>query len=72
MFTLINDMIVAAAPPQRAGTISAISETGSEFGGALGIAVLGSLGTAAYGSGLRRRVAASHAAARRRRLLLFS
>jgi len=50
MFTLINDMIVAAAPPQRAGTISAISETGSEFGGALGIAVLGSLGTAAYGS----------------------
>jgi len=50
MYTLINDMIVAAAPPQRAGTISAISETGSEFGGALGIAVLGSLGTAAYGS----------------------
>jgi DHA2 family multidrug resistance protein-like MFS transporter len=46
--TLATDMIVGAAPPERAGAASAISETGSELGGALGIAVLGSIGTAVY------------------------
>jgi DHA2 family multidrug resistance protein-like MFS transporter len=51
--TLTSDMIVGAAPPERAGAASAISETGSELGGALGIAVLGSIGVAAY----RRQVA---------------
>jgi DHA2 family multidrug resistance protein-like MFS transporter len=48
VFTLATDMIIGSAPPERAGAASAISETGSEFGGALGIAVLGSLGTAIY------------------------
>ena len=52
MFTLCNDLIVAAAPPQRAGAVSAVSETGSEFGGALGIAVFGSVGTAVYGNAI--------------------
>jgi DHA2 family multidrug resistance protein-like MFS transporter len=52
MFTLCNDLIVAVAPPERAGAVSAVSETGSEFGGALGIAVFGSLGTAVYGSAI--------------------
>jgi DHA2 family multidrug resistance protein-like MFS transporter len=46
--TLTTDMIVGSAPPERAGAASAISETGCEFGGALGIALLGSLGTALY------------------------
>jgi DHA2 family multidrug resistance protein-like MFS transporter len=45
---LATDLIVGSAPVQRAGAASAISETGSELGGALGIAVLGSLGTAVY------------------------
>jgi DHA2 family multidrug resistance protein-like MFS transporter len=36
------------AGAERAGAASAISETGSELGGALGIAVLGSIGTAVY------------------------
>ncbi len=49
-FTLTNDMIIGNAPPERAGSASAISETGSELGGALGIAILGSLGTAIYRS----------------------
>jgi DHA2 family multidrug resistance protein-like MFS transporter len=40
------------APVERAGAASAISETGSELGGALGIAVLGSLGTAIYRGGM--------------------
>ena len=42
--------MVGAAPPERAGAASAISETGAELGGALGIAVLGSIGTAVYRS----------------------
>ncbi|PXY34930.1 MFS transporter [Prauserella coralliicola] len=45
---LATDLVVASAPPQRAGSASAISETGTEFGGALGLAVLGSVGVAAY------------------------
>ncbi len=46
--TLANDIIIGAAPPERAGAAAAISETCSELGGALGIAILGSVGTAIY------------------------
>ncbi|WP_341720708.1 MFS transporter [Micromonospora sp. FIMYZ51] len=46
--TMVVDMVVAAAPPERAGAASALSETCTEFGGALGIAVLGSIGGAVY------------------------
>jgi MFS transporter, DHA2 family, multidrug resistance protein len=48
VFTLATDLIIGAAPPERAGAAAAISETGSEFGGALGIAIFGSIGTAIY------------------------
>jgi DHA2 family multidrug resistance protein-like MFS transporter len=48
VFTLATDLIVGSAPPERAGSASAISETASELGGALGIAVLGVIGTAVY------------------------
>jgi DHA2 family multidrug resistance protein-like MFS transporter len=44
-----TDLVMGAAPPERAGAASAISETSFEFGGALGIAVLGSLFTFLYG-----------------------
>ncbi|GII61122.1 MFS transporter [Sphaerisporangium krabiense] len=47
--TLTADMILTAAPPERAGAASALSETSTEFGGALGMAVLGSVGAAVYG-----------------------
>lgn len=50
VFTLTTDLIVGSAPPERAGAASALAETSSEFGGALGIAILGSLATAAYRS----------------------
>src|SRR5882672_10763804 len=50
VFTLATDLIVGTAPPERAGAAAAISETGSELGGALGIAILGSAGTALYRS----------------------
>jgi DHA2 family multidrug resistance protein-like MFS transporter len=48
VFTLATDLVVGTAPPERAGSASALSETGAEFGGALGIAILGSIGTAVY------------------------
>jgi DHA2 family multidrug resistance protein-like MFS transporter len=47
-FTVGNEMIITAAPPQRAGAASAISETSAELSGALGIALLGSLGALLY------------------------
>jgi MFS transporter, DHA2 family, multidrug resistance protein len=50
VFTLATDLIVGVAPPERAGVAAAISETSSELGGALGIAILGSIGTAVYRS----------------------
>jgi DHA2 family multidrug resistance protein-like MFS transporter len=40
--------MVGTAPPERAGAASGISETSSEFGGALGIAILRVIGTAVY------------------------
>jgi DHA2 family multidrug resistance protein-like MFS transporter len=46
--TLATDFVIGAAPPERAGAAAAISETGAELGGALGIAVLGSVGLAVY------------------------
>ncbi|MCP2342718.1 MFS transporter [Actinomadura rupiterrae] len=46
--TLTADMIVSAAPPERAGTASALAETSNQLGGALGVAILGSIGTAIY------------------------
>jgi DHA2 family multidrug resistance protein-like MFS transporter len=50
VFTLTNDFIIGNAPAERAGAASALSETSSELGGALGIALLGSIGTAIYRS----------------------
>ncbi|GAB2674948.1 MFS transporter [Flavihumibacter cheonanensis] len=46
--TMATDLVIGSAPPERAGAASAISETSAEFGGATGMAVLGSLGTAVY------------------------
>ncbi|GHJ24266.1 hypothetical protein ACH4LN_01625 [Streptomyces albus] len=47
---VVTEMISSAAPPERAGAASALAETSAEFGGTLGIAVLGSVGTAVYRS----------------------
>jgi DHA2 family multidrug resistance protein-like MFS transporter len=48
VFGLTTEMIVGSAPPERAGAASGISETGAELGGALGIAILGSIGALIY------------------------
>ncbi|MEY9211876.1 MFS transporter [Thermobifida halotolerans] len=42
------DMILGAVPSEKAGSASALTETGGQFGVALGIAVLGSVSTALY------------------------
>jgi DHA2 family multidrug resistance protein-like MFS transporter len=52
VFNLTTELIVGGAPPEKAGAASGISETGAELGGALGIAILGSLGTAVYRAAL--------------------
>ena len=48
VLSLTTELIVGSAPPERAGAASGISETAAELGGALGIAVLGSIGVALY------------------------
>jgi MFS transporter, DHA2 family, multidrug resistance protein len=48
LFTLAADLAIGSAPPERAGAASGISENSSELGGALGLAVLGTVGTAVY------------------------
>lgn len=55
--TLTNDVILSAAPLNRAGAAAAISETGYEFGGAMGTAVLGTVGLAAYTATVTERAA---------------
>ena len=46
--TIASDTVLAVAPKDRAGSASAVSETGYELGTALGIALLGSVMTAVY------------------------
>ncbi|CAN5673313.1 MFS transporter [soil metagenome] len=58
VFGLTTEMIVGSAPPERAGAASGISETGAELGGALGIAILGSIGVAIYRAALGGRLPA--------------
>lgn len=68
VMTLSTDRIVGFAPPAHAGAAAALSETGAELCSALGVALLGSVLSAAYrahmtdfaGAGLS--VAASRAA----------
>jgi DHA2 family multidrug resistance protein-like MFS transporter len=52
VFIVSTDLIIGTAPPERAGAASGISETGAELGGALGVAILGSIGTAVYRSSI--------------------
>jgi DHA2 family multidrug resistance protein-like MFS transporter len=52
VMTLGNELMLGAIPPERAGAAAAMNETVTELGGALGMAVLGSIGTAVYRHGL--------------------
>ncbi|MEV5612180.1 MFS transporter [Streptomyces sp. NPDC052225] len=44
----LTDLALGTVAPEKAGSASSLLETGQEFGGALGMAVLGSIGTAVY------------------------
>jgi DHA2 family multidrug resistance protein-like MFS transporter len=48
VFTLVTTIAVESVPPNRAGSAAAMSETSTELGAALGVALLGSVGTAIY------------------------
>jgi DHA2 family multidrug resistance protein-like MFS transporter len=48
VFTLVTTIAVESMPPRRAGSAAATSETSTELGAALGVALVGSVGTAIY------------------------
>jgi DHA2 family multidrug resistance protein-like MFS transporter len=50
--TLAAATIVGSAPPERAGSAASISSLSGDFGGALGIALIGSIGLAIYRSAM--------------------
>ncbi|NUP53676.1 MAG: MFS transporter, partial [Catenulispora sp.] len=46
--SIVGNMVLAAAPAERAGSASALNETGAELGSSLGMALLGSVGAGIY------------------------
>jgi hypothetical protein len=48
-----TDLIMATLPPARAGVGSAVNDTVRELGGALGVAVIGSIAATSYASSMR-------------------
>jgi MFS transporter, DHA2 family, multidrug resistance protein len=64
-----TDLVVGSVAPQRAGSAAALSETSSELGIALGVAILGSISTLVYrqrvGAAAPRELAADVSAAAR-------
>ncbi|MEJ3653258.1 MFS transporter [Actinomycetes bacterium KLBMP 9759] len=47
-FPLLMDLVISAAPPERAGAGAALAQLSNELGIALGFTVLGTLGTVVY------------------------
>ncbi|MGI5163411.1 MFS transporter [Spirillospora sp. CA-253888] len=62
--TVTSDTVLASVPKDRSGAASAISETATELGGALGLAVLGSVLNAVYRDSVVVPAGAPEAAAR--------
>lgn len=50
---LVSQLVVPVAPPEKAGSASSLATTSGELGVALGIALLGSVGTAVYRSDIQ-------------------
>ncbi|CAN0479573.1 unnamed protein product, partial [Phaeothamnion confervicola] len=48
-----TEMIMATLPPARAGVGSAVNDTVREFGGALGVAVIGSVAATSYATSMQ-------------------
>lgn len=49
LFSLGTGLVIGTAPPERAGSAASMSETGNYLGGALGMALLGSVAAGVYG-----------------------
>ncbi|GAA4215232.1 MFS transporter [Microbispora amethystogenes] len=56
LFALLTDMAVAISPPRQVGAVSALTKTLQEFGGALGLAIFGTIGAAIYRNYLGTRI----------------
>ncbi|MFE4954235.1 MFS transporter [Streptomyces sp. NPDC056653] len=52
VMALVSDLALATAPPEKAGSAASLLETGQEFGGAMGMALLGAVATTVYGADL--------------------
>ncbi|MEU2613209.1 MFS transporter [Micromonospora sp. NPDC007271] len=52
VYILATDRVVATAPAEQAGAASALSETATELGSALGIAVLGTIAASVYAAAM--------------------
>ena len=63
-----TESIMGALPPERANIGSAVNDTTRELGGALGVAVVGSIMSSLYATGLADRLPAPLAAAARESL----
>jgi len=48
VMALVSDLALSTAPPQKASSAASLLETGQEFGGAMGMALLGAVATAVY------------------------
>ncbi|MFI5621788.1 MFS transporter [Streptomyces sp. NPDC051567] len=59
MGALGTGLALGAAPPEKAGSAASLSETGGEFGIAMGVATMGMIGTAIYRAGVDDTVGAA-------------
>jgi DHA2 family multidrug resistance protein-like MFS transporter len=48
MAGLGSNLVVASAPPERAGSAGSLAQMANEFGGTFGLAILGTIGAAVY------------------------
>jgi DHA2 family multidrug resistance protein-like MFS transporter len=60
-FPLLMDTAISAAPPERAGSGAALAQVSNELGIALGLTLLGSLGTVVYRAALAQPGSAAEA-----------
>ncbi|HEX6472287.1 MAG TPA: MFS transporter [Streptosporangiaceae bacterium] len=48
LVALGTNLVIGSAPPEKAGSAGSMAQMANEFGGTLGIAILGTVGTAVY------------------------
>jgi MFS transporter, DHA2 family, multidrug resistance protein len=63
LVALGTNLVVSSAPPEHAGSAAGVAQTANEFGYALGIATLGSIGVAVYHARMADAIATSVPAA---------